>query len=809
MSSDLPIALPTLAELTEKALADLEWEHVLARLAVGCSSDVAAQRLVALRPEVERAAAMERAARVRDTLALLDEGERLPVQAVPDLAELLERVSRGGEAAGEELVAVRRVLGVARGLRALAHRFKATHPALCRALMTSGHLDTLLVEYERCFEQDGSLTDAASSALRELRERVQSHRAELRRRIGALMAAHQDVLQDQFWTERDGRFVLPVRSDSHGRIDGLVLGSSASGSTLYVEPRELTPLANRMRVAAADVEREEARLLSVLTGKLRHLCSEVGEAFEATVEADMLAAIARWALLAEARPFEPLEEPVLDARVLRHPLLIDGERKVIPNDVPLGAGTALVISGPNAGGKTVALKSAGLAALLVRTGLPVPADERSRFGWFDLVLADVGDAQSLAKSLSTFSAHVAQLAALLELAGRGALVLLDEVAGGTDPEEGGALAASVLEELVARGAAVAVTTHYERLKELAATRTGFRNASVGFDLTRLLPSFRLVLDLPGPSSALAVARRFGVPARVIEQARDLLPKSTLEREALISKLKDDLLAATAAREATEDDARKMRAARLEFEKELEQERERERARLSKQSVELVQAVRSARAVLERAGKRLESDKLDSAALRELEREVSGAAKVSAVGSALHAATRKSPPPGEAPLDPATLVPGARVFLTKLQQYGEVVEPPSRGSVRVRAGVFTLAVPVEELRRAPPGAVDANKSKPRKVRLPEPEPAAVFMRNSDNTLDLRGERVEDALGAVDVFIERMLRDGESAGYVLHGHGTGALKLAVRSHLNAHRMVERAEPANREDGGDALTLVHLKR
>jgi DNA mismatch repair protein MutS2 len=488
-------------------------------------------------------------------------------------------------------------------------------------------------------------------------------------------------------------------------------------------------------------------------------------------------------------------------------LLVEQGAEVVANDLALQPGSALVISGPNAGGKTVALKCMGLAAWMARSGLPITATPGSRVGWFDRVLTDVGDDQSVLRSLSTFSGHIKKLAAILEHADSGALVLLDEVASGTDPEEGSALAGAILAALTEKGAAVAVTTHYERLKELAAEHERFENASVGFDFAEMAPTFKLTLGIPGPSSALAVAARFGMPQAVLERARSLLSKTAIEREQLVRRLQERELLIDEIHRQAEADVRHQTQVLEQMRSEQENAQERERVRMASEARQLMDSVRTARARLRQVEQRLRQES-SSSTLREAEREIDRAAHEVALGSPLASAVSRKAPASTS-LRGENLEPGMMVIWTKSGATGEVLQAPERGLVKIRAGALKIAVPVEEL--APAKAHDVprtQRAKPRVVRKPPPVPSEQkVLRSSDNTLDLRGLRVEEALDRVDAFVDRLMARGEPAGFVLHGHGTGALKSAVRQHLAANHFVRRAEPAASDDGGDAFTLLRL--
>jgi DNA mismatch repair protein MutS2 len=805
--------VPAEAFANERAFADLEWPSLLERVSRHCLSEPAVAFVRELTPAASIAEARARLARTREALALLERGTLIPAEAMDDPSEVLLRTGRGGIASASELASLTRLLRAARGLRS----FVAAHPeapALGEVLTTARELDSLLSTLEDAIESDGSISDRASDALRTARRRASDARRELLQRLGQLLSRYSEVLRDRYYAERDGRYVLPVRSDAHLRVPGIVLGASASGGTLYVEPQEITSLGNRLAVLLAEVEREEARVLAELSGKVRALLPDVERARDAVVAADVAAAIVRWAGEARAHAVDLLEEPILELQSMRHPLLVGVVEEVIPNDVAVAGGRALVVSGPNAGGKTVALKCLGLACLMVASGLPLPADPSSRVGWFEVVVTDVGDDQSLVRSLSTFSAHIDNLARIIHAAGPRTLVLLDELAGGTDPEEGAALAIAVLEGLVERGAAVAVTTHYERLKEVGAEDPRFVNASVGFDMARLAPTFHLTLGVPGPSSALAVAARFGIPATVVQRARELVPKEATDREELIRSLEIERDALRRARATAEAEALRQSELTRSMERERERLEERERARLVREAEHLMVAVRQARERLRAVEKRMESAQAGAGQLGALHREIDLAAHPIAVGTELAQLMR--PPAGTGVRAEALeLQPGTRVYLRKLGKPAEVVESPVRGQVRVMAGPLKLLVSVDEVelaagtKPAPPtrSATHSPARKKQQAGL-QTVNALVPVRTSSNTLDLRGQRQDDALSLLDAFLDRALSTGEPAVFVLHGHGTGRLKQAVRDHLKGSTYVDRSEAAGSEDGGDAFTLAWLR-
>jgi DNA mismatch repair protein MutS2 len=790
-----------------KAAHDLEWADLLDRIAGSTVSVSGAAFVRALEPAATPVEARDIAERSREALDLEATGFPIPVVALPDLDEPLERIARGGVASGQELRGVRRLLEASRTLRNFVASRKDTHPALAAALATEPKLDRLLEELTHAIDDDGDVTDRASPELAKARRRASDARRELTARLGELLNRYGDVLSNRFYTERDGRYVLPVRADAPFRVEGIVLGSSSSGGTLYVEPLEVTALGNKRKMAEAEVEREVLRVLTILSSTARDHVDALRFATDATTLADVLSALARFGHEVGGAVLPVDTARVLDLRTMRHPLLEGRIPGVIANDVRVSGGHGLVISGPNAGGKTVALKCLGLAAWMVRTGIPIPADRTSRIGFFEPVLTDIGDEQSLARSLSTFAAHSTRLASYIERSEDGALVLLDEVAAGTDPDEGAALAAAVLETFVERGAAAAVTTHYEHLKELPIRDARFENASVGFDFERMLPTFRLTLGIPGASSALAVALRYGVPKDVILRAEALLPEENLKRDALLAEIETDRARAREERAAAEADADEQARLRDELEKEVTRAREQERARLARESNELTAAVRDARARLRTASERLGKSDVGRDELRRLEKDVNAAAGEVALGSRVDGALHAGPP-SAVPKLTSPISPGDTVYLSKLRTHAEVLEAPSRGMVKVAAGPLKINVRLDEIEPARAGAKapQASVKKPR-IQAAPVRTDATPVRSPSITCDVRGMRADETRDKVDGFVDRMLTEGEPAAFVLHGHGTGALKNVVREHLTGHRSVERARPADADQGGDAFTVFWL--
>jgi DNA mismatch repair protein MutS2 len=804
-----------------KTRTDLEWDRVLAALAERCTSAMGRDLALALPFPETREAVRTVLAESEEATRLLAQGEPLPLHEIPGVHEAVSRLRVGGVLGPQELRGLARVLTSARSLRRFLSARKATVPALFAACATDPTLDPLADEVSNSFEADGTLADRASPRLRELRGEYQAARQRMIARLEDLMGRYEGILQDRFVTEREGRYVIPVRSDAHERFPGLVHATSSSGATLFVEPRAVIPMGNRLKVLEAEVQREEIAVYTRLTALLADVLPSLEGCVHALSIADVRAATARLAQDLRLVFPEVVDDPRLDLVAARHPLLAldfaptpgraregaEAGREVVPSDLAIASGKAMIVSGPNAGGKTVALKTMGLCALLVRAGLPVPCAEGSVVGLFDLVLTDVGDDQSLQKNLSTFSAHVQNLAAILSETSRGTLVLLDELAGGTDPREGEALAAGVLDSLCARGGAVAVTTHYEGLKALALADTRFQNASVGLDLATMTPTFRLAIGVPGSSSALAVARRHGMPSTVLERAERFLSREDQNFETVVKRLHDERAALELARQAAEAREQEVRALKIQLEAELERARGRERQTLTHEAQELMGRLLRAKEDVRSAQARLRSKKLDEAAVREASRSVERVAAEVAVGGPLESlVTRLDQTPREA-VRVDDLRKGARVYVSRLRAEADVVDVLADGTVRVAAGPLKLVVSPSELRAPAAPAPEAPKKGAKARAVANDVAIEPAIQTSDNSCDLRGLRVDDGLAMAATFLDRSISAGRRVAFLIHGHGTGALRDAIRKELQGNRFVAHYRGGSSDEGGDGVTVVWL--
>ncbi len=818
-----------LAILSEKTRADLGWDVLLAHLAQRCHTDRGADLARKLLPIESLADVHAMQGEVAEARGLADSGDGISLGGVRDLRVALSRAEKGGLLLPDELCDVSRTLSAgARLRRHLAARAERAPRLLGRAALIA-ELPEVSGPIDDAFDESGQLRDNASPALRGLRRRAQDLHAELSQRAdGILDQGHiSPHLQDRFVTQREGRYVVPVRADARSKVRGIVHGQSSSGATVFVEPEEIIDLNNRLKLAQIEVADEERRILLDLSQRVQHAASRIGQNLDVLAVLDLIDGAARFStdLRATPVPLHPPGEKGIDLRNARHPLLQLGGGQVVPNDVRVPAAGTLVVSGPNAGGKTVALKLAGLCALMARSGLHCPVQEGSSMPAFDEVLTDVGDDQSLERSLSSFSAHVLNLCAFLSRSSPGTLVLLDEITGGTDPEQGAALAQAVLEAMAESGATVIVTTHYDRLKALAPQDPRFVNASVGYDLEHLQPTYRLHLGVPGASGAVLVARRLGLPGRITERATALLGSDKTGVEELLrvlSRERESLLSLQ--REAAADRER----ARVQDEQ-AQSMREQARAELSKARRhahdDAIAALRGARSELEDAKAQLKKSQQEAEGKASPEGLVQARQRIDRLAKDIAQAAPQPAGPAGRPARPEEIVIGARVLVPRLGGIGTVMSDRMRDKVVVQVGALKLNVEIAELRIPEGGMVRAAARQERAVaarggRREElssamapasssaGEPAGRGPpRTAAGTLDLRGERVDVALSRSEKFMDDALRDGQPAIFILHGHGTGALRGAIRDHFRGYPGVSAMYPAASADGGDGVTVIEL--
>ncbi len=795
---------------SSRTLQDLAYADVLAALAARCRTDVGRERALG-RPFLEGAASVGAAlARVEEARALLARDEALPLEGVADVRESVERAAKGAMLEPAELHACARTLFAFLGTRRLLAARTAELPSLAAIAQALPELEPLATRLEVSLEADGTLSERASPALKEARARVRGLHRALKNRLEVLLRepAFTLHLREAYYSVRNGRYVLPVLAQARAEVPGIVHNASQTGQTLFVEPQPLVGLGNDLAIADSLVLEEERRVLQELSGRVGAQLDALKAGVAACAELDEAEAAARLAqALDAASPCLEAADGQLELLQLRHPLLVLRGVAVVPNDVRLtGEVRALVISGPNAGGKTVTLTAVGLSALMLRAGLPIPAAADSHVPLYASVHSAVGDAQDLGQGLSTFSAHLAELKRIGEAAGPGSLVLIDEIAADTDPREGAALATAFLEALLERGARALVTTHLEELKALTHVDARFLNARVGFDSRRMAPTYRLQLGASGSSSALELAERMQLSPAVVARARALAagaggPLSqalaaleTEARQLQTATAAAQAAAATATARAEElealrrDTLERARVAEAEHARRVAEERERSLAEVAAllaelraaASVERTEAARVALAAQAReARERAEATRLESSRVR-----------AAPVTSGLTAGTRVH-----------HLGLGRDVEVLALEGDEVLV---AAGSLKLRVARDVLAMAREPVPPARLGASARRQAAEARARAAAPAPLEAGMPRCD----VRGLRADDALREVEVFLDRAFRDGQPTVLVVHGHGTGALRQSLRAALSASPYVQSLQPGETYQGGDGVTRIALR-
>jgi DNA mismatch repair protein MutS2 len=809
----------------------LEFDRIREALASRTLTPLGRERALALEPATTQADVQAALDLTSEAVRFSRDGGGLAISAPEDLALIIDGLRTADQPL--EPLALR---GLARLLDSVgtvaASVRRAGEPGLRAIAERAAAFPDETAAVERAIEPTGEVSDRASPALRDIREALRRQRAKLRSSLDALSRGRDTAkyLQDQIVTDRNGRYVLVVRAEHRDSLPGIVHGSSASGASLYMEPLATVPLNNEV-VALAEREKAEIhRILTALTRAFRDRADEVDATLDAAGEFDELQARADLARRVDGIAPVLTDDGRLEFLGARHPLLIPAVRELTGSVDPSRVAThpiasnlaivppasALVISGPNTGGKTVALKAFGLLALMAQAGLHVPADPGSRFTPFRTVFADIGDSQSIATSLSTFSAHMANLVAMEQALERPALVLLDEVGGGTDPAEGGALGAAVIDHFRRRGAVVVATTHDDALKSYAATTAGVLTAGFGFDPDTYAPTYRLLYGSPGRSLALEIAARLGLPTAVIADARTRRSSRESLLAAHLARVDDELAAIARERDALTASTGTLAEERTRL---LEREaRLAEREAVLKRRLDdrLNEKLRDARAEIDRIVGTLKQ-KADAMA-RQAEHhgprkpglstgDVGGLraearAAVSAVGQALASADPAAAPAAELTEPPMV---GDRVFVVSLNAHG-LVRNVSDRHVDVEVRGLRLRTRLADLRASDAGTDDRTTGRRESGRVR----VDTAPREGTPTRDLVvvGATVDDAIARAEKFLDDALLADERRVRIVHGHGTGRLREGLTQHFRQHPLVASVSAAPEREGGHGAMILELK-
>ena len=787
-----------MSELFEKSMATLELPQVLALLADCAATLEGKERCLALRPltdldDVARAQE-ETSAAVKMLILRGSPG----FSGVKPVSASLQRADMGGSLSTRELLDIASVLRCARGARdygdseektVISHLFRSLTP---NRFLEDSITNSILSEEE--------IADSASSELASIRRHMRSTEARVRDILQRLISSNQSkYLQESIITIRSDRYVVPVKAEHKNAIPGLVHDVSSSGSTFFIEPMGVVKANNELRELAAREKKEIERILAELSAQCAAHKEDIGEDYTLLILLDTIFARGQLSLKMEAS--QPgLSERYLRLRGARHPLL--DKKKAVANDLELGDRfDTLVITGPNTGGKTVTLKTLGLITLMAQCGLHIPAKSDSTVRVFRRVLSDIGDEQSIAQSLSTFSSHMTNIVGILQEADDRTLILFDELGAGTDPVEGAALAAAVIESARELGALVAATTHYAELKVYAMTTPGVENASCEFNVDTLAPTYRLVMGIPGKSNAFAISRRLGLPEEIIDRAAARLDAENVRFEDVLTKLDQQ-------RQEMEKDRAEARRLKLEMEQSAGKARE-YRKRLEEERSKVVEKAQAeARAILDEARDTADQVFKELNDMRRRQRKEEDWQRVNderaALRRSLNEAEGKLGARPEEPAPPPTRPAraGDTVELVKMGTQATVLSVNKDGSLQLQAGILKITARQEEVR-----VVEGETQQSAKKVVARAEHKLRTLGASPE-VDLRGMMTDEAIGALDLFLDNAVLGKLNEVRIIHGKGTGAVRKAVREHLKRSRYVKSFRPGRYGEGEDGVTIAELR-
>lgn len=810
--------------IQSETLELLEWPRLCQHLSTFAATKlgaIAARQLTIPDSQAQSEQLLAQTKEVYELESRLTNG--LSFEGIQDIGDSLERAGLQGILSGDELLAIATTLAGTRNLRRVIDN-QPDLPILTDLVSELRTYPELEQEIHHCIDDRGQVTDRASPKLGEIRNSLRQVRSQIIEKLQRIVQVKSNAVQEQLITQRGDRFVIPVKSTHKDAIPGIVHDTSTSGATLYVEPNSIVPQGNQLRQLVKREQVEEETIRRNLTEKVAAVQPDLERLLAIATTLDLACARSRYSFWLKANPprfINREDNETITLRQLSHPLLLwqhhhEQGYPVIPVDLIVNPQIRVVtITGPNTGGKTVTLKTLGLAVIMAKVGLFVPAREPVEIPWFSQVLADIGDEQSLQQSLSTFSGHIRRISRILAALGTGdredteeteigenpplpnsqSLVLLDEVGAGTDPAEGSALAIALLNYLADNAQLTMATTHFGELKALKYQDERFENASVEFDETTLSPTYRLLWGIPGRSNALTIARRLGLKPEVVEDAKAKLGGASEDVNQVIAGLE----AQRRRQETKAAEAQQLLQQAERLYKEVSQKaaalQEREQALRQQQEAAVQQAITQAKGEIAKV-------------IRRLQQGTPTAQEAQEVTNAVNQIAEKYLPPPPPPKAKAGFKPkvGNRLRIPKLGQTAEVLTAPNEdGELTVRFGIMKMTVKLEDVESLDGQKPEtAAKPKPAPAPAPAPPTPAPAIRTSKNTIDLRGKRVADA----EVVLERAIAEATGPIWIIHGHGTGKLREGIHALLKQQPRVSRYESAQQSDGGSGVTVAYVE-
>lgn len=794
--------------MNQKALETLEYRKIIAQLKREMGSAASAKLADELTPLTSEKIIKEELRSTTEAVDLIVRKGPLPTGGLYDIREALLLAKKGGSLTMRQLLEVQNVLGISSEVVAFMH-----DDALPE-LKYIGEMVDLIVEFtalekeiSRCILTEDEMADNASPKLKDIRRSIHQQNLAIKNKLSRIItsSSNKTYLQDAIVTMRDGRYVIPVKQEYRSFFPGMVHDQSKGGATLFIEPQGVVELNNKLRELEVEEQLEIARILAELSSRVAEHYREIRSNLELLTKLDFI--MAKGKLSCKMHASEPKIDADGELRLIsaRHPLI--EYKKAVPVDIRIGGDyRTLIITGPNTGGKTVSLKTAGLLVMMAQSGLHIPASHASTLPIFGEVFADIGDEQSIEQSLSTFSSHMKNIVSIIDKASYDSLVLVDELGAGTDPTEGAALAIAILERFYDSGALTMATTHYNELKKYALATSGVENAAMEFDVETLTPTYRLLIGVPGKSNAFEISKKLGLSESVIERASEHIKHGDMEFENVISSIEDDKRKAAADRL----DAESMRA---EIEERLKKLEEKEKAISEKRADIIAEAKREARELLRETKSTVKDVQKD---LRRLQK--SGAHTNLNTG-ALEKSRRKINEAEDLvsekvvkqvnsePVSADTLKIGDRVKLLTIGQNGTILSlPDEKGNLMINIGALKVKARLQDL-------MLINEGKDRKPQAKSSSKYGSLLRSKSSSvsasINVMGKNLEDALADVEKYLDDVYMAGLDMVSIIHGRGGGILKDGIRQMLKRKKYVDSYGAASYNDGGEGVTIVRMKK
>lgn len=781
-------------QLSLKARVDLEWDKILDLLASQAVSIPGVKLCRDLRLYSEINDIALRLEETTEMVNILTDGGGLPLSSFPDLEPILDSAQKGIILEARDLKGISDFLGIVSDVKRYIGRYdEAT--ILCAIVSGLEELREIKREIDCTVDCDGNIKEDATARLKLLIQKTQEFKMRIRERLKGIIHSpeYTEILQEPFFAQRENRYVIPVKVEFKSRVEGIVHDLSASGATVFIEPKELVEMNNRLKMLEMETEDEIRKILKSLAETVASHHQPIFHNVSIMVGLDCIYARARFSRMLDGRAVRLNNRGVIKLKAARHPILSLVKEKVMPNDILISEETmALIISGPNAGGKTVLLKTIGLFAMMVRGGLHLPCGDDSEMALFQEIYTDIGDDQDIGRGLSSFSAHIKAIASILKYGRPGSLVLIDEIAGSTEPSEGAALAEAILLGMKDMGHKVIAATHYNSLKTLGQSESGFCNASVEFDFKALSPTYRLIFGIPGRSFAIDLAKRFGIDEKIVWIALQNLKKPDLALDQLLADLNEK-------KKIYEEDSEIARRLKLEAERLIKEQAE-ITDRLKNSERDIRKRVRR-EFNLEISKARQEIAKIVDGIRIERTREKANKAKKLLSEIEIGISNRFVNSEDYIPLK--NLAEGDHVEITGLGIEGTLLDDPSdKKTIRVKVHDSEIKVNPALIQGLKQGAGNKKEAKV-KAKVKKLKPSTLT-----STLDLRGKRGEESLDEITRFLDSALLNGLKEVSLIHGHGTGRLKTTIREHLKGSPYVLSYHPGDIHEGGDGVTVVELR-